>query len=85
LKDWDSIRTLLEAETRSPETIRRILQAVGAPTHWSELNPPVDEKAAHFAFMHASLMRKRLTLGDLLIFTGWNRETLWKKIWKDCA
>jgi glycerol-1-phosphate dehydrogenase [NAD(P)+] len=85
LKEWDSIRALLEAETRSPETIRRILQAVGAPTRWSELNPPVDEKAARFAFMHASLMRKRLTLGDLLIFTGWDRQSLWNKIWKDCA
>jgi glycerol-1-phosphate dehydrogenase [NAD(P)+] len=85
LKDWDSIRALLEAETRSPEMIRRILQAVGAPTRWSELNPLADEKAARFAFMHASLMRKRLTLGDLLIFTGWDRETLWNKIWKDCA
>jgi len=35
--------------------------------------------------MHASLMRKRLTLGDLLIFMNWDRETLWNKIWKDCA
>jgi len=25
-------------------------------------------------------MRKRFTLGDLLIFTGWDRETLWKEI-----
>jgi hypothetical protein len=30
-------------------------------------------------------MRKRLTLGDLLIFTGWEREPLWEKIWQDCA
>jgi hypothetical protein len=32
--------------------------------------------------MNASLMRKRLTLGDLLIFTHWDRESLWKEIWK---
>jgi hypothetical protein len=40
------------------------------------------KKQAHFAFMNASLMRKRLTLGDLLIFTNWARESLWKEIWK---
>ncbi|CAG0987137.1 glycerol-1-phosphate dehydrogenase [NAD(P)+] [Anaerolineales bacterium] len=85
LKEWDSVRAQLQVETCPPETIRDILQAVEAPTHWSQLNPPVDEKGARFAFMHASLMRKRLTLGDLLIFMNWDRETLWNKIWKDCA
>ena len=85
LKDWNSVHALLEAKTRSPEMIRKILQAVKAPTRWSQLNPPVDEKRSRYAFMYASLMRKRLTLGDLLIFTGWDRETLWNKIWKDCA
>jgi len=85
LKEWDVIRALLKAETRSPEMIRQILLAVGAPTHWSQLTPPIDEKTARYAFMHASFMRKRMTLGDLLIFTGWDREALWDKIWKDCA
>jgi glycerol-1-phosphate dehydrogenase [NAD(P)+] len=85
LKDWNSVRALLEDETLSPEMIQKILLAVEAPTRWSQLNPPIDEKGARFAFMHAPLMRKRLTLGDLLIFTGWDWETLWKKIWKDYA
>jgi len=85
LREWDSLRADLEAETCPPETIRQILQSVGAPTRWSELDPPVNEEKARFAFMNASLMRKRLTLGDLLIFTNWDRETLWQKIWKDCA
>ena len=85
LKNWSSVRTYLERETRSPEMIRKILLAVEAPTRWSQLNPPIEEKRVRFAFMHASLMRKRLTLGDLLIFTGWDRETLWNIIWKDCA
>ena len=40
-----------------------------------------NEKQAGFAFMNASLMRKRLTLGDLLIFTDWDRESLWQEIW----
>jgi glycerol-1-phosphate dehydrogenase [NAD(P)+] len=85
LKEWNSVYDHLEAETCRPEMIHQILQAVEAPTRWSQLNPPVDEKSARFAFMNASLMRKRLTLGDLLIFTGWDRETLWNIIWKDCA
>jgi glycerol-1-phosphate dehydrogenase [NAD(P)+] len=85
LKDWSSVRSYLERETRSPEMIRRILQAVEAPTRWSQLQPPIEEKRVRFAFMHASLMRKRLTLGDLLIFTGWDRETLWNAIWKEYA
>ena len=85
LKDWSSVRTLLEAETRSPEMIRKILQAVESPTQWAQLTPPIDEKGARYAFMHASLMRKRLTLGDLLIFINWDRELLWETIWKDCA
>jgi glycerol-1-phosphate dehydrogenase [NAD(P)+] len=80
LADWSSVRNQLEAESCPPETIRGILLAVGAPTRWSELNPPVNENEARIAFMRASLMRKRLTLGDLLIFTRWDRETLWGKI-----
>jgi glycerol-1-phosphate dehydrogenase [NAD(P)+] len=85
LKDWGSVRTHLEAEMRSPEMILKILQAVEAPTHWSQLTPRVDEKKARFSFMHAALMRKRFTLGDLLIYTGWDRDTLWNKIWKKYA
>lgn len=85
LRDWDAVRAQLEAETCPPETIRNILQAVDAPIRWSQLNPPVDEEKARFAFMHASLMRKRLTLGDLLIFMNWDRASLWNKIWNDCA
>jgi glycerol-1-phosphate dehydrogenase [NAD(P)+] len=85
LKDWESIRVRLEEETSPTEVLLRILRAVNAPTHWSELMPPIGEMKARFAFMHASLMRKRLTLGDLLIFTGWDRDALWREIWKKYA
>ena len=85
LKDWNSIKKFLKEETRSPKEILEILNGVNAPTQWSQLNPPVDEISARFAFLHASLMRKRLTLGDLMIFTGWNRESLWDNIWKEYA
>ena len=85
LKDWDSLRTALARETRSPQVILQILETVDAPMRWSQLTPAINEKQARFAFLNASLMRKRLTLGDLLIFMGWDREALWKEIWKQYA
>jgi glycerol-1-phosphate dehydrogenase [NAD(P)+] len=85
LKDWESIRPRLAEETRSPEVIIRILEVVDAPVRWSQLRPAIDESHARFAFLNASLMRKRLTLGDLLIFTGWDRESLWQEIWGQYA
>ena len=85
LRDWESLRTELAKETRSSKVILQILDTVDAPMRWSQLTPAIDEKQARFAFLNASLMRKRLTLGDLLIFTGWDRETLWEQIWKQYA
>jgi glycerol-1-phosphate dehydrogenase [NAD(P)+] len=85
LKDWDSLRAELLKETRSPGFILQILQKAGAPVLWSQLKPAIDEKQAHFAFMNASLMRKRLTLGDFLIFTQWDRESIWEDIWQTYA
>lgn len=82
LQDWSAIKERLAAETCAPETIRDILLAVKAPTHWSELTPPVSESEARFAFMNASLTRNRLTIGDMLIFANWDRESLWKEIWE---
>ncbi|HSB00936.1 MAG TPA: hypothetical protein VLE49_09830, partial [Anaerolineales bacterium] len=80
-----AVRARLAGETCPPEAIQEILKAVDAPTHWSQLEPPVRESKARFAFMHASLMRKRLTLGDVLIFINWDRESLWDQIWKAYA
>jgi glycerol-1-phosphate dehydrogenase [NAD(P)+] len=82
LQDWSAIKDRLAAETCPPETIRDILLSVKAPTRWSELTPPVKEHEARFAFLNASLTRNRLTIGDILIFTRWDREALWKEIWE---
>jgi glycerol-1-phosphate dehydrogenase [NAD(P)+] len=82
LKDWASLRAELVKETRSAEVILEILEKSGAPMHWSQLTPAIREDEARFAFMNASLMRKRLTLGDILIFTNWDREGIWKDIWQ---
>ena len=62
--------------------ILKILRAINAPIKWEMLEPQVKESEARFAYMNASLMRKRMTIGDLFIFTGWNREALWQKIYE---
>jgi glycerol-1-phosphate dehydrogenase [NAD(P)+] len=81
LKDWAAVRSRLAAETRPPEMLVQILKTLEAPTRWSQLAPPFGEERVRFAFLNAPLMRKRLTLGDLLLFMGWDREALWQQIW----
>jgi len=80
LRDWQSIRGRLQEETRPPKTLIEILRAVEAPLNWNQLNPPVAGETARFAFLHASLIRKRFTLGDLLIFLRIDRDAMWKNI-----
>ena len=82
LENWTQIKQRLQEEIRSTDVILKILRAINAPIKWEMLEPQVNEYEAHFAFMNASLMRKRMTIGDLFIFTGWNREALWQKIWE---
>ncbi len=82
LANWQTIRHDLIALYRPPETILNILKAVDAPLRFVELTPPLSESAVKFAFLNSPLTRRRLTLGDLLIFFQWDREALWGKIWK---
>jgi len=55
---------------------------VDAPIHFDKLDPPISEAEARFAFFNAPLMRRRLTLGDVLIFLQWDRQNLWEEIWE---
>ncbi len=82
LKNWTAVRTRLEATTRSPQRILEIMKAVDSPLTFRELNPPLTEDQARFAFLNSPLMRKRLTLGDMLIYLNWDRENLWKQAWR---
>jgi glycerol-1-phosphate dehydrogenase [NAD(P)+] len=82
LQNWSSLRSRLEQDICPAERIVQILKAIGAPLTWAQLTPPAAEENARFAFLNASLMRKRLTIGDLLIFTHWDREALWNEIVK---
>ena len=82
LKNWNDLRDNLHQRICPAENIVKILKAIDAPIRWEQLTPPVTIENARFSFLNASLMRKRLTIGDLLIFTGWDREALWDKIFK---
>jgi glycerol-1-phosphate dehydrogenase [NAD(P)+] len=81
LAGWPAIRAEIEPLTAPPERLAEILRAIDAPLRFADLVPPAGEKQVRFAFMNAPLMRKRLTIGDLLIFLGWDREKLWNEIW----
>jgi glycerol-1-phosphate dehydrogenase [NAD(P)+] len=84
LADWQRVRERLRENGTSFDTLVEILKKVDAPLTWAELTPPVGEARVKFAFLNAPLMRKRLTIGDLLIFTNWDREHLWRQIWQRC-
>jgi glycerol-1-phosphate dehydrogenase [NAD(P)+] len=84
LRDWPALRAELAAFTRPPEKLAEILRAIEAPLTFAELEPPVSEAQAQFAFLNAPLMRKRLTLGDVLLFVNWDREALWREVWARC-
>ncbi len=83
IQNWDAIKITLQNLTRPAEDIEQILKEINAPLHFSQCQPPVDETRARYAFMTAPFMRKRLTLGDILIFFRWDRDQLWKQIWRD--
>jgi len=81
LREWDSIRAELRTIVRPPQDLVHVLQRMDAPTHFEQLDPPTSEEYLRFAFINASFIRARFTLGDLLIFTNWDMESLWTRIW----
>jgi glycerol-1-phosphate dehydrogenase [NAD(P)+] len=82
LSGWAAIKAQLSAFTAPPERLAEILRAIGSPVHFVDLVPLASEEQVKFAFINAPLMRKRLTIGDLLIFLNWDREALWHAIWQ---
>jgi glycerol-1-phosphate dehydrogenase [NAD(P)+] len=81
LREWPALRAELAGYTRPPERLAEILRAIDAPLTFDELAPPASEQQVKFAFLNAPLMRKRLTLGDVLLFANWDREGLWEQVW----
>jgi glycerol-1-phosphate dehydrogenase [NAD(P)+] len=82
IQDWDSIQHELAKRTRTPQQIREIFALAGGPRGFRETQPPLDEETVRFAFLNAPLIRKRLTIGDLFLFFGWDRQALWREIWE---
>lgn len=81
--DWPEIRSRIEQYLRPPRWIARVLTNLGSPLSFDELESPVAEDQVRFAFLNAPLIRRRVTLGDLLIFLDWNREALWDHVWHE--
>jgi glycerol-1-phosphate dehydrogenase [NAD(P)+] len=82
LQDWPSFHREITALARPPETILQIFQILDAPQHFHQLPSPPAEKELYFSFMNAPFMRKRLTLGDLFFFFGFDRNQLWGQVWQ---
>lgn len=80
LHDWNDIRASLRSLTKPPELTSDILRAITSPMHFAELTPPPSPAEVRFAFTHAPLIRRRLTLGDLFVFLNWDQRDLWAKV-----
>ncbi len=85
LANWPDISSGIKQLTRAPERLVEILKGIGAPLTFADLQPPETEAQVKFAFMSAPLYRKRLTIGDLLVFLDWDREKLWSQLWKSVS
>lgn len=65
---WDhTIRPRIVQLVKSPSSIYAGLKKAGAPLEFGALNPPVGLSHVAFAVDQASLVRKRFTIGDLLL------------------
>ena len=58
----------------SVSEMNAVLAAAGAPTRFSDLDPPVDPATARWAVLNAHLLRSRFTILDLVMFTGGDIE-----------
>ena len=80
LDEWELLKPALRRQTCSPARLLQALAAVEAPLRFSELDSPAAEADVRYAFFNAPLMRRRLTLGDALIFFGLDRQRIWRQI-----
>lgn len=71
LADWDNQKAHMESLITRVEPYVKALAKAGHPLYFEELNHPVPEIQARWAYQNAFLMRKRFSSGDLLNFLGW--------------
>ena len=74
MADWDNQKSHLELLISRAEPYVVALAKAGHPLYFEELNHPVPESQARWAYHNAHLMRKRFSSGDLLNFLGWFDE-----------
>jgi glycerol-1-phosphate dehydrogenase [NAD(P)+] len=74
LADWDSQKAHLESLMLRAEPYVRSLNASGHPMLFNELNVPIPEDQARWAYHNAHLMRKRFFASDIVYFMGWFDE-----------
>lgn len=75
VEKWPEHRLVLTALLRPASDIAADLSAIGAPTRFSELTPPVDRETVRWILRTLPLMRDRFTLCDLLLVSGrWTDE-----------
>jgi glycerol-1-phosphate dehydrogenase [NAD(P)+] len=67
---WPDVRRSLSASLVEPERIVHALTAAGAPTRFSELDPPVAPDLARWAVSAAHLLRDRFGVLDLVDLGG---------------
>lgn len=68
--DWPGTRSRLAPLLAHPLEYLRALHATGHPLRFEDVEPGIPDEQALFAFTHARLMRKRLSVADFLAFTG---------------
>ena len=79
LRDWSTLKPELAKRARTVADITHIMRAVDLPLRFEALTPPTSLADAEFAYWSAPLMRKRLTLGDVLLYIGWDRAAIWQR------
>jgi phosphoglycolate/pyridoxal phosphate phosphatase family enzyme len=72
---WNEYREELRSYLTTPKTYLSALAATGHPLYFEDVPPGIAEAQARWAFSYARMMRKRLSVADVLYFFGfWNDE-----------
>ena len=74
LADWENKKAHLESMITRVEPYVTALEKAKHPLYFEELNVPVPEVQARWAYHNAHLMRKRFSSSDLIFFLGWLDE-----------
>ena len=77
VEKWNVNRSVYSDLVTHPKILEKALRLSGAPSSFSELKFPIDQKLATWAVTNCHLMRNRFTLVDLLDLLGlWTEETV---------